>query len=71
MMNLGFSKLVDNGRAHEAAVAHHENFRRFVRGEGPVRTIKFKKFQFMIYRYVFDEVWFLSCKSQIVDLRFF
>jgi hypothetical protein len=43
MMNLGFSKLVDNGRAHEAAVAHHENFRQFVRGGGLVRTISFKE----------------------------
>ena len=27
MMNLGFSKLADNGKAHEAAVARNENFR--------------------------------------------
>jgi hypothetical protein len=43
MMHLGFSKLADNGKAHEAAVARHENFRRFVRGEERVRTVSFKE----------------------------
>ena len=43
MMNLGFSKLADNGKAHEAVVARNENFRRFVRGEGHVRTVSFKE----------------------------
>jgi hypothetical protein len=43
MMNLGFSKLADNGRAHEAMVARHENFHRFVRGEGRVRIVSFKE----------------------------
>ena len=43
MMNLGFSKLVNNGKAHEVAVASHENFRRFVRGEGRVKTVSFKE----------------------------
>ena len=43
MINLGFSKLADNGRAHEVAVARHENFRQFVRGEGRVRIVSFKE----------------------------
>ncbi len=67
MTNRGLSTLADSGRAHEAAVAHHENLRRFV-GD----AYEFQGNSNVCFcGSIFEEVWFLIWKSILVDLGFF